>query len=56
VELACCSSGWYYKGSDFSVLQLVWPDKKGIFPWQIGFNPAFVHAQPVLELSPRAER
>jgi hypothetical protein len=24
---------WFYAGKAFPMLQLVWPDKKGLFPW-----------------------
>ena len=30
---------WYYRGLNFPVLQLVWPDRTGKFPWQPDFDP-----------------
>src|SRR5262249_23936133 len=27
-------AGWFYRGPDFPVLQCVWPDKQGVFPWE----------------------
>jgi hypothetical protein len=43
-------AGWYNNQSfDFPVLQLVWPDKKGIFPWELGFNEKFKFVQPLLD-------
>jgi hypothetical protein len=32
---------WYYEGLHFPVLQLVWPDKAGLFPWDDGFDERF---------------
>lgn len=34
------------------VLQVVWPDRSGRFPWQAGFDPGFVQDQPRLWLRP----
>lgn len=40
----------YYKDStDFSALQLVWPDKENSFPWDEGFNPDWKFKQPLLD-------
>jgi hypothetical protein len=41
-------AGWYYRGAEFPVLQLIWPDKQHHYPWHPGFNPSFVWAQPLL--------
>lgn len=41
-------SRWFYDGDDFPCLQIVWPDRAGIFPWEVGFDPAFVDLQPDL--------
>lgn len=38
-------SRWFYAGDEFPCLQLVWPDRAGIFPWQRGFDPAFENRQ-----------
>jgi Domain of unknown function (DUF4262) len=40
---------WYYKGSSFPVLQLIWPDPAGCFPWEDGFDERFRKKQPRLE-------
>jgi hypothetical protein len=40
---------WYYEGSNFPVLQLVWPDKEGLFPWDGGFDERITNNQPSLE-------
>jgi hypothetical protein len=40
---------WYYKGSTFPVLQLVWPDQAGLFPWEDGFDERFRKKQLILE-------
>src|SRR5262249_25391357 len=29
---------WFYRGSDFPVLQCVWPDKAHRFPWEDGYD------------------
>lgn len=43
-------AGWYYKESfDFPVLQIVWPDKNGKFPWEIDFNKNFKFVQRLLD-------
>lgn len=34
-------SRWFYGGDEFPCLQLVWPDKVGLFPWQDGFEERF---------------
>lgn len=42
---------WFYRSlrpSASPCLQLVWPDKKGSFPWQEGFDPTLVSLQPLL--------
>ncbi len=41
-------AGWFYRPDDFPVLQCVWPDRQGRYPWHPEF-PATLHArQPVL--------
>lgn len=29
-------SRWFYGGDEFPCLQLVWPDRNGAFPWELG--------------------
>ena len=42
--------GWFYdNGFDFPALQLVWPDKQHLFPWQDGFNADWKFKQPLLD-------
>jgi Domain of unknown function (DUF4262) len=41
-------SVWFYGGADFPCLQIVWPDRAGVFPWQAGFDPSFAKDQPDL--------
>jgi len=31
-------SRWFYGGDAFECLQLVWPDRDDVFPWQDGFD------------------
>lgn len=43
-------AGWYNDNSiNFPTLQIVWPDRKGIFPWELGFNEKFKFKQPILD-------
>jgi len=41
---------WFYRsiGRDFPVLQIVWPDKRGRFPWDADFDERTRDRQPVL--------
>lgn len=41
-------SRWFYGNDEFPCLHLVWPDRDGLFPWETGFDPAFVDLQPDL--------
>lgn len=41
-------SRWFYGGDEFDCLQIVWPDREGVFPWESGFDPAFAGDQPDL--------
>lgn len=40
---------WFYRNDHFPVLQCVWPDKAGRWPWDPDFNPHWKCKQPVLE-------
>ena len=40
---------WFYKNWDFPVLQIVWPDKQTLFPWEENFNPDWKFKQPLLD-------
>lgn len=42
---------WFYHGWDFPVLQIVWPDKQALYPWEEGFNPDWKWGQPLLDRS-----
>ena len=37
---------WFYKGTEFPVLQVVWPDKAGRFPWDSDYDTRY--RQPLL--------
>ncbi len=39
---------WFYRHEPFPVLQVVWPDRSGLFPWQHGCDPSLQDGQPVL--------
>jgi hypothetical protein len=41
-------SRWFYGSDDFPCLQIVWPDREGVFPWEDGFDQAFAVLQPDL--------
>ena len=38
----------YHGGSNWPLLQMIWPDTKGTFPWQAGFEERFRAKQPLL--------
>lgn len=40
---------WFYVGDNFPVIQCVWPDRKGCFPWQRDFDPKFKDLQPTYD-------
>lgn len=39
---------WYHEGLEFPMLQCVWPDREGSFPWNSNYNAELIAAQPVL--------
>jgi hypothetical protein len=39
---------WFYRGKTFSAIQMVWPDRKGAFPWDEQFAGDLQLVQPVL--------
>jgi hypothetical protein len=41
-------SRWFYAGDDFPCLQLVWPDRAGVFPWEPNFDLSMAGLQPDL--------
>ncbi|MDO7876316.1 DUF4262 domain-containing protein [Hymenobacter sp. ASUV-10] len=42
--------GYWFNGSwDFPALQIVWPDKQALFPWEDDFNPDWKSGQPLLD-------
>jgi hypothetical protein len=41
-------ANWFNRGTDYPVLQCIWPDKQGQFPWEAGYEPAFFLAQRLL--------
>ncbi len=48
----CSWAVWFYRNSDFPVLQLFWPDKSGRFPWDEGFAESLRDFQPDLSKPP----
>ncbi|HEX8425035.1 DUF4262 domain-containing protein [Hymenobacter sp.] len=40
---------WFYGNWNFPALQIVWPDKQALFPWEEGFNPNWKFGQPLLD-------
>lgn len=42
------TAGLFYGSFDFPVLQLFWPDKEGLFPWQGGFSADLFPYQAIL--------
>lgn len=43
-------ANWYYDDlpKPYPVMQMVWPDPAGLFPWEEGFDGAYAHLQPLL--------
>ncbi len=41
-------ANWFYQGQSYPTLQCIWPDKAQRFPWDPGFNPNWLWAQPLL--------
>ena len=39
---------WFYGEKSFPVLQMVWPDRSGNFPWHACFDPELHSLQPIL--------
>ncbi len=46
-----CYGHWFNQGWDFPALQIVWPDKQALFPWEEDFNLAWKAGQPLLDRS-----
>jgi Domain of unknown function (DUF4262) len=44
-KLYTCQAAFYYEPRLVSVMQIVWPDKAGRFPWQPGCDSKIVNAQ-----------
>jgi hypothetical protein len=42
-------AAWFYQNWDFPALQIVWPDKQRLYPWDKAFNPDWKAAQPLLD-------
>lgn len=39
---------WYYQGTEFPVLQCIYPSVKGFYPWETGWPADIRDLQPVL--------
>lgn len=39
---------WFYEGDGFSLYQIVWPSRTGLFPWHPDATKSFRAMQPVL--------
>ena len=39
---------WLHNGSNFKMLQMVWPTTKGLWPWDEGTSDYYQWAQPIL--------
>lgn len=46
------SARWLYSGTSYPLVQIVWPDLSGNFPWQPGWPEALSKQQPMLGPSP----
>ena len=38
----------WYRGADYDVVQLLWPDRNGFLPSEVGYDQRMVLAQPVI--------
>jgi hypothetical protein len=45
---------WYYEGDGFPLYQIVWPNREGLFPWNIKARASFRRWQPILVHGSRA--
>ena len=47
-------ANWFYGSmpKPYPVLQMVWPDRAGIFPWEKGYDKRFLQLQPILGKMP----
>jgi len=41
-------ANWFYGGPVYPVLQCIYPDLKGVFPWEEGFDPSWRNRQALL--------
>lgn len=39
---------WFYRGREFPMVQLIWSDPEGLFPWDEKCDPAVRTAQPIV--------
>ena len=46
-ELFATAQAWY-RGDDFELAQLVYPDRNGFLPYEAGFDQHLRFAQPVI--------
>jgi len=46
-HLFATATSWY-KAKSFSVVQLLWPDRNGFLPGEVGFDQRLTFAQPLL--------
>jgi hypothetical protein len=44
---------WYYRSTEFPLLQCFWPDRSGLYPWSRDFQKSWKWAQPLLYNSSR---
>jgi hypothetical protein len=45
-------AAWVRSSGKMDAVQLVWPDPKGKFHWEAGFDEKFLHYQPLLGSDP----
>ena len=43
---------WYYRKRHFPLLQIVWPDNDGMYPWDANLPSTFREWQPLLGAAP----
>lgn len=42
---------WYHGNENFEVIQVFWPDSKGLYPWDPDCDPDVIRAQPDLSMA-----
>ncbi len=44
----CSTAVAWYRGAEIEMVQLIYPDRNGVMPYEAGFDPRLRYAQPVV--------